>query len=69
MEQLEQHFATIERVGGKAKADEYRRALENGHIEELLKRMENDLAKMPEVERGGSWYIEESPWKAQVLRK
>jgi hypothetical protein len=45
MEQLEQHFATIERVGGKAMADEFRRALENGHIEELLKWMENDLAK------------------------
>jgi len=45
MEQLEQHFAKIERVGGKAMADEFRRALENGHIEELLKWMENDLAK------------------------
>jgi hypothetical protein len=44
MEPLD-HFATIERVGGKAMAEEYRRALENGHIEELLKRMENDLAK------------------------
>jgi hypothetical protein len=44
MEQLEHHFATIERVRGKSMADEYRRALENGHIEELLKWMENDLA-------------------------